>query len=480
MAVQARYLQKMCEKQVHHQTPSRSLEWLLELTLWYQSGLYPVCIYAKLPRYKSPSKQTTSTPLPNLHQSHFHKGVLEGEHVLFAQLVRVADKSNDSTAGMFARSDSAVEKALIRRVQKMEKTCELHESRMEMVKRKLVQHRREIWKKKESKHPELFSTIKPYQFLPDADKAGQVTGRNVSCLPKEIVEEAVVRIFPEAPSVQATLSQWLGLPSDGATPDNEMQSPKVVVLETVTEEEDAPRRGEITSVEEGVEKYIAYSKGIEYSDQVHRQEWNREENCTSAATNRYSLWKILSSTIPKVPNEMGLCLGAVEYTQQVSNDNHEGDERCPWDDLFEVDGSEVAGINQLVGLFGAYNKLEAIEELASCEDAVRLSQLSQSGQTEAIHLIESIEKDARKLELLEVVCPGWKENVAFSMKQNDEAEVRVALEQVQTKRRQMVEFKRRILDAWEKQDMTLDVFERSLSASLGRLEASTKVLTAKK
>ena len=387
----------------------------------------------------------------------------------------IPDKSDDSIAAMFARSDSAVEKALIRRVQKMEKTCELHESRMEMVKRKLVHHRREIWKKKESKRPESFATSKQNQFLPDADKVGQVMCQYVPSLPKEIVEEAVVRIFPEAPCVQKTLSQWLRLPACGST-DGEDQSPEVGVLEPVMEEDETSSRVNM-SVENDAEKYITYSKGSEYSDQVHRQGWNREENSKSAATIHYSLWKILSSAIPKAPNEMDLSLGTVQCTQQASDDNQEDDEQCPWDSLFEKGGSEVAGINQLVGLFGAYDDFEAIEEPALCKDAVSLSQLSQGGQTEAIQLIESIEKDARKLESLEVVCPGWKENVAFSMKQKDEAEVRAALEQVQTKRRQMLEFKRRIMDAWGKQDMTLGVFEHSLSVSLGRLDASTKDAT---
>jgi hypothetical protein len=386
------------------------------------------------------------------------------------------DRGDDPNGTMFARSDSAVEKALIRRVQKMEKTCELHESRMVIVKRKLVQHRRAMWKKKEAKQHHVESVAnknnskQQYQFLPDADEVEHESHRQGSSLPKDIVEGALVRIFPEVPRVQATLSEWLGLPDHGASNDDKRSSGEGV-LETIMEEDHPPRTN--MPVEDGDETYIRYSKGVEYSDEVHRQEWNVQEKSVlaSSSTSRYSLWKILSTSIPNDQNEMGLCLGTTQYTQtEVRDDNQTGDDRqCPWDDLFEVDGSEVAGINQLVGLFGDDKDLApSTDELASGDDTVHISHLSQTGQTTAIQLIESIEKDARKLELLEAACPRWKENVAFSMKQQDEQEVLSALDQVQTRRRQMLEFKRRIMDAWERQDMTLEVYEQSLSASLSR------------
>ena len=49
----------------------------------------------------------------------------------------------------FSRSDTAVEKALIRRLQKLEKSVEHTAEQMEMVRRNLKKHRRDIWKRKE-------------------------------------------------------------------------------------------------------------------------------------------------------------------------------------------------------------------------------------------------------------------------------------------------------------------------------------------
>ena len=80
-------------------------------------------------------------------------------------------------------------KVLIRRIQKLEKLTEDWEERTEVAKRKLKQHRREIWKKKEKKLTAKNISGGGWQFLPDAEvfEAQETESRK---LPKGVVREA--------------------------------------------------------------------------------------------------------------------------------------------------------------------------------------------------------------------------------------------------------------------------------------------------
>ena len=55
------------------------------------------------------------------------------------------DNASNLDAAIFSRSDAAIEKALIRRLQKLEKSTESLEEQTEMVRRRLKKHRRDIW-----------------------------------------------------------------------------------------------------------------------------------------------------------------------------------------------------------------------------------------------------------------------------------------------------------------------------------------------
>jgi hypothetical protein len=130
-----------------------------------------------------------------------------------------------------------------------------------------------------------------------------------------------------------------------------------------------------------------------------------------------------------------------------------------------------------VGLFdddtsGLEASFETDESESSSGASVRLSNLSQTGKAKASELISSIENNSEKMVSLQRLCPNWKENLAFTMMQKDGDEVRAALEKVRLKRKQMLAYKRRIVEAWESQDVVLDVFEKGLSSSLGCSDVS--------
>jgi hypothetical protein len=71
--------------------------------------------------------------------------------------------------------------------------------------------------------------------------------------------------------------------------------------------------------------------------------------------------------------------------------------------------------------------------------------------------------------MLDCACPKWKENVAFALKQEDSQAIDQALVNVRHSRLRMLEMKKEILTAWERQNSALEVFESALEASARRL-----------
>jgi hypothetical protein len=223
-------------------------------------------------------------------------------------------------------------------------------------------------------------------------------------------------------------------------------------------------------LDSGEEEYMEYSKGVQYKDRIHRKEWSRTSlHAANFGDDKSSLWQVLAmqnaqESLSVPPSQISLCI-----TQEQTS-------RCSWDILFHDDdsaGCEDDGIGQLVGLFDDSSGFDAdaapFESENSGDNHVHLSALSQIGKTKAAELISSIESVSDTVELL---CPNWRENLAFAMMQKDADEIGAALEKVRLKRTQMLEYKRRIVEAWKRQDSVLEVFEKGLCSSLARLDVS--------
>jgi hypothetical protein len=98
-----------------------------------------------------------------------------------------------------SRSDGAVEKALIRRVQKLEKSTENLEEQAEAVRRKLKKHRRDMWRKKEQvlqARSKTFATES--RFLPDAEEF-EAQQTETQKLYIGVVKQAARKMFANAP-----------------------------------------------------------------------------------------------------------------------------------------------------------------------------------------------------------------------------------------------------------------------------------------
>ena len=68
------------------------------------------------------------------------------------------------------------------------------------------------------------------------------------------------------------------------------------------------------------------------------------------------------------------------------------------------------------------------------------------------------------------VCPKWEENILFAMFQKEEVAVQDAVEKVRTSKAKLAGAKSALLRIISQQQTALDVFEDSLTASLGRLQ----------
>ena len=106
-----------------------------------------------------------------------------------------------------SKSDIAIEKALIRRIQKLEKSAESMETQVDVVKRKLKKHRREMWKKRDKlstdKALAISNAAAQSRFLPDAVELDALN-RDSSTLEWEAVDRAQHRMFHDfKPSVPA-------------------------------------------------------------------------------------------------------------------------------------------------------------------------------------------------------------------------------------------------------------------------------------
>lgn len=377
----------------------------------------------------------------------------------------------------FARSDAAIEKALIRRVQKLEKTCEIDESRMEIARRKLKQHRREMWKKRESNikakrpNPPTGSETQ-FSFLPEAEE--MLGGETYECsqvLPPEIVRNAQKVIFPDTPCVQVTLTQLMGF-SAKRRPLDRGDTSETHGVEAISDQDSHNGIVEDASIGKK-ENYVCqpdcgykeYSRGVEFEGDITRLEW--KSNSTMSTSRTFSLWRTASK--PQLTTEME----ELSTLSQVSSDNP-GQLGCPWDSLFHdddnADGSKRSnrnGIEELVGLFDDDSPVIEGADGKHAQDQVHLSDLSQVAHDKATELIISLEQNPSRRKLLERACPNWKENLAFCMKQTKD-DVRLALEQVRRKRRQRIELKCKILEAWERHDAVLCFFEQALNTSLTR------------
>lgn len=255
-----------------------------------------------------------------------------------------------------------------------------------------------------------------------------------------------------------TLTQMIGCSGKSKEIIEKGGSPQEVAAAALQEDSKGDALGRKDDEEEEDGEYVVYSTDMACEDRLKRIVWNASDLTGKASPpSSFSFWENL------VKNSLSL-----SNSEQASTWN-----RDFRDDIIRShDGAYGGGIDQLLGLFGASSEVEASTEyLEEPNNVINISDLSQNASKMAMELISSVERESSRLSSLEIGCPHWRENVTFAMKQSDMSEIVSALGQVRKRRNQMVEFKRRLLEAWETQDTVLNVYESALQSSLDRFDS---------
>lgn len=169
---------------------------------------------------------------------------------------------------------------------------------------------------------------------------------------------------------------------------------------------------------------------------------------------------------------------------------------CPWDKLFadSAMGEDTGDIDQLLQLIGtqeygtgsirgvgspiasqlSQGGKAAVENLIAIRGvgnsfATQLD-LSQGGREAVDSLITKVSFDAEKVNALNQVCPNWKENVSFPFVQSKE-DNQNALKNLQESRKRLDQTKKLMMAAWNRNRMTMDVFQEALEKCLDRYES---------
>jgi hypothetical protein len=372
------------------------------------------------------------------------------------------------------QSDAAQEKNLMKRLLKLEKTAERYEDQTDAVRRKLKKHRRDMWRKHEAAI-QVDNTGRPEQsrFLPDVNELNKrLDGRGAKArVSTAAVQNVQSKMFSFAQTFQPTLTQMFGGGKKDAetetTEDANQDAFESTNLETIAEEPDGEQivdsdvesASKISLVMDAEEASLlasdeeddAGSEGVEVD--AHRIEWKdgvEKSGQASPVASGPSIWRSLMT-------------GGVE---------------CTWDRLFDEDDldDESAGINHLLGMLDDPKNVESVVESQTVQAAspVEMEMLSQRGQLLAEEILSRIELDKDKVEMLEATCPAWKENIIFTLFQQESEDVHEALERVKRSKAKLVRAKQEIMASAQRQEAVLDVFEDALRASLSRVQGSSE------
>jgi len=403
----------------------------------------------------------------------------------------------------FSRTNAAKEKALMRRLQNLEKKTENLEEQTEVARRQLKKHRRDIWKRKErdddNPSSSMFGEGVPIDdyFLPDAEIFEKQQTES-QALPDGLWEKAQIKVFHKVPTYQPTLTQLMGFSNNSeknignisgevADPskdvdrddgDGDTIENKYKAQDLLYDDEDEDDEDDTVQTEYVMER--------EYVEQIQRFERNggiRGKNDKIMATSG-SIW---DTVLPLTQKEHdGIATGNMSEANSLSRS------RYPWDELFEgfkdkdakalsdelsisVDRDPEAGLDDLLDLFenGAENPVDdyCTSQSIGDKNPVEMSLLSQDAQAVARQMISSFSSASEAA--LQRSCPNWKENIYFALLQKDPNEIQEALENVRHSKMRMRVAKQKILVAWESKNVTLEVFESALIKSAARLNSDS-------
>lgn len=391
----------------------------------------------------------------------------------------------------FAQSDAAIEKALMKRLVKLEETTDQYEEQTDAVRRRLKKHRRDIWKKRDAllkryderqakrKGTTTLSTTS--RFLPDVDEFHQQL--ETEHLRKKrrtntAVAQAQQAVFATTkPKIQPTLTQMFG--GGKNVDDDETEEPLEKAVDSNGSEMNGDDSGKAVDRldraldSDGFATHNNYKDDEDDEDEISVEDDGYQQLCGPPSP----AVRVESKSSSQTESADSPSKNAARHSvwDAVRNGNY----NSSWDRLFYEEAEEV-GVEHLLGLFGSSQQGDDAPSPASKQDGPGFSQsvLSIRGKSLAEAVTNQICADANKRSTIERVCPNWQENIAFAMGQKDEAEVSEALQNVQRAQAKLRRARLEILRKIEEEEAALGVFEESLQQSLTRFAPRTDSSTA--
>lgn len=374
---------------------------------------------------------------------------------------RIAKESTEMVTLNKTQSDHAVEKSLIKQLQKCEKIAERYANQEDAFRRQLKSHRRDMWRRRERlQEMARQSRNEPSTsfFLPDAQEI-EANFSLANCrkvVPAAESGKARERTFgkPNDPYHQVTLTQLMG-GNDEAPNINDQsiqldddQKGGLLLEETASVD---PVGDETPAEENTLENADVLPEG-EYVA-VERITWvdgeARDSNGERIVSRNSTLW---SCALTGRPHSV-------------------------WDRLFDDPAStENMGMDDL---------LEMLDHPDGSKESVKggspkhvdNTMLSQSGQKHSEQIIKEVTEDSDRLEAIRSVCPNWQENIRFAMYNREQGDLTMALSEVQETSDRLERGRVALQKLVDKYKAVLSLFEEALTGSLDRLEPSSNKVT---
>ena len=414
-----------------------------------------------------------------------------------------------------ARSDAEIERALLGRLARLEKSASWFDTLCYKVGRELKKHRNKVTKKRasldENNGGGNGEEAKP-RFLADADVDGQDKGIFYPRAKKSRVAKAHQGLFgtePTAKEAQPTLTQMMkGEDGDDESDDDddtgekkapdvlvEVNAPKGMELEPIAAEEDngalqnlGSEENEVYVVEDGAANdSIIYEESEEGSPVEVRSPMADYHDASQRGLERTSenspvgMWDAAkSSALSKRDADVLDSPGKQDSLGKESASHTTADEGIDDDFNRKVDAAiyddSETGIDDLLELFqgGPTSVPSSTPSPEKSKPPPEIqSQLTQRGRNAFEELSEGIMADPARRQAIEAICPNWRDNIQYPLLHKKSDDLEEALANVRDSRRKLQVARERILTELKQREEAMDLFEEAISSSMNRFAAST-------
>jgi hypothetical protein len=342
----------------------------------------------------------------------------------------------------------------MKQLEKLEKTTERYADQEDVMRRKLKNLRRDMWKKRQrlqqlAKQGQEETAING-RFLPDMDELDEHFESSVSTtLQPEETKKASTKLFGVKKCYQPTLTQFMaGNRVEGAEND--------ICIDADVDD-----------------LHTSVSLGVPFCESTNQQGRPVEDELPEGEPAAVERVHWVNGKASDGEGESIVSLSSTMWSCLMS-----GRPNSTWDRLFDEPASmENMGMDDLLELLEDTDEEKSYDETETAEahqEPVDILMLSQRGHGHASKILERVGRDSNRLEAVGAACPSWRENVCFALQQRDEQSLTDALEHVQCAKTRLERGRHALEKLLTQHDAALNLFEEALSTSIQRLGMPTQ------